>query len=180
MKAKKLFLAILLLLTASTIIHADPTEKGKAIFTSRCAACHNINKILTGPALAGVDQRHTIEWIINFVHSSQTVVKGGDKDAIALYLKFNKIVMPDHPDLTEENIKDIVDYVKSATVAVDAKAPFVKPARLTTSYQPLSLTKDYAVFLIYLVVVALLIVTLLFAVSATKLRQKAQNEKIPE
>ena len=31
-----------------------PLDKGKEIFSVRCAACHNVNKQLTGPALAGL------------------------------------------------------------------------------------------------------------------------------
>jgi cytochrome c551/c552 len=102
-----LLLAILLI---SFISWANPTpEKGKAIFTTRCAGCHNVNKTLTGPLLAGVDQRRSIEWIIDFVHSSQTMVKSGDKNAVALFEQFNRIPMPDHPDLTDDHIKSIVE-----------------------------------------------------------------------
>ena len=57
------------------------------IFSSRCASCHNVNKVVVGPALAGVSDRHTEDWIIHFVHSSQSVIKGGDTAAIALYEK---------------------------------------------------------------------------------------------
>src|SRR5215208_1973077 len=118
MKIKLLFLTLF----ATTIVWAGPpSEEGKAIFTSRCSGCHNINKILTGPALAGVDQRRSIDWIINFVHSSQGVIKSGDKDAVALFEKFNRIPMPDHPDLTADNIKNIVDYIKSEAVAASDK-----------------------------------------------------------
>jgi cytochrome c2 len=45
------------------VIHAkaDPIDPGKSIFTSRCAGCHNVNKQLTGPALAGVHERRSID-----------------------------------------------------------------------------------------------------------------------
>src|SRR5688572_6757319 len=74
----------------------DPPKDGKLIFNSRCAACHNVNQVLTGPALAGVHDRRSMDWIIKFVRSSQAMVKNGDKDAVAIYEKFNKIPMPDH------------------------------------------------------------------------------------
>ena len=144
---------------------APPSEEGKTLFTARCAACHNVNKQLTGPALAGVHERRSIEWIINFVHSSQTMVKEGDKDAVAVFEKFNKIPMPDHSDLTKEDIKSIVDYIKSeAKPVVVEKAPFAKPGKLMPKYLPLSIQKDYGFFISFLIVVALLIVVLLFAV----------------
>src|SRR4051812_17969223 len=59
-----------------TNVVANPVPEGKTIFMNRCAACHNVNKKLTGPALAGVDNRHNLDWIVRFVQSSQTVIKG--------------------------------------------------------------------------------------------------------
>src|ERR1700746_271277 len=79
-------------------------DEGKALFTTRCTSCHNVNKQLVGPALANVDQRRNIEWIINFIHSPKTMIAGKDKDAVALYNQFNQVTMPDHADLTSENI----------------------------------------------------------------------------
>src|SRR5437763_14651730 len=123
---------IFLLLFASVIVlysfATPPNEKGKTLFTSRCAACHNTNKLIVGPALAGIDNRRSIDWIIKFVQSSQTLVKSGDKDAAALFTKFN-IVMPDHQDLKAEDVKDIVDYIKSETVASTntEEQPFSRP-----------------------------------------------------
>jgi mono/diheme cytochrome c family protein len=172
MKTKHL-LSILALLFTSMWVHADPIEDGKTIFMSRCAACHNVNKTLTGPALAGVDQRRSMEWIIKFVNSSQTLVKNGDKDAISVFQKFNKVPMPDHPDLTEDNIKSIVDYIKSEAATADTKAPFAKPSKSQTAYKPLSF-KDYGVFLIYLFAVAVLVMILVLAVWSKSLSVKAE------
>src|SRR5881398_2429281 len=112
MKTRSLYLLILAMTTALLANANPPLDEGRTIFTARCSGCHNVNKIVTGPALAGVDQRHSIDWIINFVHSSQTVIKGGDQAAVTLFEKFNKIPMPDHPDLTADNIKNIVEYIK--------------------------------------------------------------------
>src|SRR6476659_10606162 len=106
---RKLLFFILISLACFNASANPPVEEGKTIFTSRCASCHNVNKLIVGPALAGVDKRHTIDWIINFVQSSQTVIKGGDKQANDLFAKFNKIQMPDHKDLTAENIKSVVE-----------------------------------------------------------------------
>ena len=168
MNTKKL-LTTLFAIWAITIVYANPPEEeGKTIFTSRCAACHNVNKVLTGPALAGVDQRRSIEWIVKFVKSSQGLVKSGDKDAVALFQKFNRIAMPDHPDLTTDNIKSIVEFIKSEAKPDDAeKAPFAKPTKKETLYKPLSLQEDYLFFLVYLAAVGILIAVLLFAVKLT-------------
>ena len=166
MKIKFLFLSFAVALAASA---TPPSEEGKAIFTTRCAGCHNVNKVLTGPALAGVDQRRSMDWIINFIHSSQTVIRKGDKDAVALFEKFNKVPMPDHPDLSPDNIRSIVEYIKSETKA-EEKAPFARPAAQQKPYQPIAIT-DYTFFGGFLAAVALLISGLLFAVRVSALRR---------
>lgn len=173
----KFFLLVMSILFVMTGVHANPPEEGKTIFMSRCAGCHHVNKVLTGPALAGVQERHSIEWLVRFVQSSQRMIQSGDKDAVALYQQFNHVSMPDHPDLTESNIKDIIDYIRSATVASDDKAPFAKPAKLQTVYQPLSLERDYLVFGTYLLVACLLIALLLFVVRFNSSRYRAEEKQ---
>jgi cytochrome c551/c552 len=173
MKAKVILSAIVLFTTLH-VFAAPPVEEGKTIFSARCAGCHNVNKVVTGPALAGVDQRRSIDWIVKFVHSSQTLVKSGDKDAIALFEKFNKIPMPDHADLTPDHIKSIVEYIKSETVAETNEAPFKKPGKLRPAYTPLSIT-NYGFFIGYLAVVAMLILGLLFAVHVKGIERKMRG-----
>ena len=99
----------------SIVAIAAPSEDGKKIFLSRCSGCHSINQKVVGPALTGVDARHEIDWIIKFVQSSQTMITKGDKDAVALFGRFNNVIMPDHPDLTSDNILSIVSYIKTET-----------------------------------------------------------------
>ena len=177
MKTKRIVLSVALLLTMGLIANADPVEEGRAIFSSRCAACHNVNKTMTGPALAGVYDRRSEDWIIKFIKSSQSLVKSGDKDATALFEKFNRIPMPDHPDLTDDNIKSIIEYIKKESKPVDAeKAPFAKPGKKMVNYKPLSLQEDYGLFVIYLVVVGLLISSLVFAVKLNSYRRMRDDE----
>jgi cytochrome c551/c552 len=176
MKNKQL-LTLLVLLGMTTGLFANPDD-GKKIFTTRCAGCHNVNKKLTGPALAGVHERHSIEWIVQFVKSSQAVVKSGDKAAVALFQQFNRIQMPDHSDLSAENIKSIVDYIKSETVITDMKAPFAKPGKRQTAYIPLSVVKNYGLFLSYLAVVFLLIAILLLVVRVNSLQLRADDQRV--
>lgn len=177
-------LALLLLLTIvvglnNARAYTPPLEKGKQIFSLRCAACHNVNKTLTGPALAGIDERRSLSWIVSFVRSSQMLVKNGDKDAVAVFEQFNKIPMPDHADLTEEDIKSIVDYIKSeAKPLVVEKAPFARPGKLKPAYLPLSIEKDYGFFISFMIVVGLLILVLLFAVHVRDMKDRDQETSL--
>jgi len=177
MRIRYFFLFLALFFVGSTKANNPPEEEGKAIFISRCASCHNINKTVTGPALAGVEERRSMDWIIRFVHSSQSMVKEGDKEAIALFAKFNKIPMPDHLDLTQENIKNILAYIKSeAKPATETKAPFAKPSMKKPNYVPISIEKDYWFLIGILVADLLLIATLLLAVKVHMMKKQVNNK----
>jgi cytochrome c551/c552 len=163
----------LTVLGSFSLLAAPPVDEGKTIFNSRCAGCHNLNKVITGPALAGVHERRSMDWIVKFIQSSQALVKAGDKDAVSVFEKFNKIPMPDHNDLSADNIKSIVEFIKAESKpASEAEAaPFAKPSKIRPNYTPLTIQSDYGVFLAFLCVVALLITALLFAVSTTKYKE---------
>lgn len=178
MKSRILALAVAVLSAASTWA-APPVEEGKSIFTTRCAGCHSVTKQLTGPALAGVDERRTMEWIINFVHGSQAMVRKGDKDAVALFEQFNKIPMPDHADLTDDNIKNIVAYIKSEAdaAATAAKADKEEAATATVDYIGFS-SRNYGLLLTYAGLLTLLIGSLLFLVQVKALRRRMAQEQV--
>lgn len=174
MKSKLLLLA---LLAATLAKAAPPMEEGKTIFTSRCAGCHNIHKVMTGPALAGVDKRHTIDWIVNFVHSPGKAIKAGDPAAVALFNQFH-IQMPDHPDLTADNIKNVVEYIKTEAAATSTsdKAPSAKPSQLHPAYKPLTLANG-GFFLTYFALVGLLVTALLFAGRVKNYERRLKKEQ---
>ena len=160
MKTKFLIAALLVF---PAWLRAATPEEGKSIFLSRCAACHNVNKQLTGPALAGLHERRSMDWIISFVNSSQSMIKKGDKDAIALFEKFNRVPMPDHSDLTPEHISSVVEYIKTESKPIETKS-YNKPIVQRPAYLPLSLQKDWPFFTLYLFAVLLLVLSLVFAV----------------
>jgi cytochrome c551/c552 len=172
---KKLIISVLATLFTLYVFSIPPVEDGKMIFTARCASCHNVNKVIVGPALAGVSERRSEDWIIHFVHSSQTVIRGGDQTAVVLYEKFNKMTMPDHPDLTPENIKGILAYIKSETKTNSAAIAF-RPAEMHPSYTPILLT-DYRFFAGYLGLVLILAVSLLALVRVKEIQRKVKEEK---
>lgn len=170
--------AFLLLPGIDTKANPDPPgTEGKVIFLSRCASCHNVNKTLTGPALAGVDQRRSIEWITNFVRSSQAMIKNGDKDAVALYEKFNKVPMPDHADLSDADVNNIVEFIKSEAKPIgEAKGPFAKPTPLKPNYIPLSLSKDRWAMACILGAIILLVATLFYAVKVNEMKREMSQK----
>jgi mono/diheme cytochrome c family protein len=99
---------------ASTPPAANPFEgmDGKTLFRSICGACHTVGKgKLIGPDLKGVSGRYSKDWLFKWVRSSQSLVKAGDPDAVRLFEENYKIVMPDQPSLTDEQISSVFTYI---------------------------------------------------------------------
>ena len=177
MKTKIAIWLAWLLFIGYALMAAPPVQEGKSIFMTRCAACHNVNKQVIGPALNGIDKKRSTEWIISFVHSSQTMVKNGDKDAVALFEQFNKIPMPDHPDLTADQIKNIIEFIKSESKAAVTTAPYI-PGKKKTAYLPLTL-KDYGFMAGFMIVVVMLMTALYFAVHTKTFERRMRDKSVP-
>ena len=97
-------------------------QDGKALFSANCASCHAVNKKLTGPALAGVedrwpDKQNLYAWIKN----SAAFLKTGDPYATNLYNEYNKVAMNNFPGLSDADIDAILAYIK--TVPAPGAAP---------------------------------------------------------
>ncbi|MEJ7676629.1 MAG: hypothetical protein WKG06_01880 [Segetibacter sp.] len=85
--------------------------------------------------------------------------------------------MPDHPDLTDENIKSIVEYIKSESKQVTAeKPPFAKPGKLRPDYLPLSIANSPFFFISFLALVFLIVIIMYFAVEVKAMQRKVINE----
>ncbi len=115
--------SIFLLITFSAAIGNQlNAQDGKALFSANCASCHAVNKKLTGPALAGVEDRwpekkNLYAWIKN----SAAFLKTGDAYANNLYNEYNKVAMNNFPGLSDADIDAILAYIK--TVPAPGAAP---------------------------------------------------------
>lgn len=90
-------------------------QDGKALFSANCASCHAVHKKLTGPALAGLedrgpwgDRKKLYAWVRNPAGFMKT-----DKYSADLKTQYNGVLMTAFPSLTDKEIDAIVDYIKS-------------------------------------------------------------------
>lgn len=90
-------------------IEGDPAN-GKSIFNSQCAACHKLDKKVVGPALGDVTQRRSTEWLVAWIKNNQELRESGDADAIAIFEEYNGSVMPAFPQLSDQDVMDILKY----------------------------------------------------------------------
>lgn len=93
-------------------------QDGKALFQANCASCHAVNKKLTGPALAGLEERgpwsdrkKLVAWIHNPAGFAKT-----DAYAANLIKEFGGVLMTGFPQLKEEEIDAIVKYINTPVV----------------------------------------------------------------
>ncbi len=118
MKVYLSFFITTVLLLASSCIKVSAQDTGETSFKQTCAACHTIGKgRLVGPDLANIQQRRPQDWIANFIKSSQSVIKSGDKYADSLFLAYNQLVMPDHPSMSDEQVKNLISYIETKSAA---------------------------------------------------------------
>ncbi len=112
-----------------TASQGDPV-KGKALFNQNCAACHALNKKMTGPALAGVSEKYDREWLYQWIRNSPAMIKAGDPQALKIYNEYNQAAMTPFPTLSDEDLENILAYTAApppaAQVAADGGAPVIQ------------------------------------------------------
>lgn len=111
MKNRIVQMALPVFLGMFCCIPAFGQSEGEKLFKQICVACHTIGQgKLIGPDLANVHKRRPEDWIIKFVRSSRTVIKGGDAYAAALFEQYNKIPMPDN-NYSDDQVRAIISYI---------------------------------------------------------------------
>ncbi|TLF44253.1 cytochrome c3 family protein [Maribacter aurantiacus] len=113
--------------TEAASTDGDPAA-GKALFNQNCAACHALNRKMTGPALANVESRLAEEegldreWLYAWIKNSPGVIKSGDAYAVRIYNEYNQAAMTAFPTLTNEDIDNILAYTAAPPPAPTAPA----------------------------------------------------------
>ena len=116
--SKILHLGFILLLTFSTSLNAqegDPVN-GRALYNANCAACHKLDKPMTGPALRNVEARLADEqgldreWLNAWIRNSSALIKSGDAYANKIYNEYNGTAMTPYPGFSDQDISDILAY----------------------------------------------------------------------
>lgn len=90
---------------------------GKALFNSTCAACHKLDGNSIGPPLRGISERRDNDWLHAWIKNSTALIASGDETAIEIYEEYNKVAMPPNPQLSEQDIEDILAYVDEPKAA---------------------------------------------------------------
>ena len=157
------------LIFTTTLNSQEPDiQKGKSLFNSQCAACHKLNKKLVGPALRGVSAKYEKDWLYSWIKNSAALIKSGDEQAVAIYEEYNKVAMNAFPNLSNEDIDNILAY----TDYVPPK-PTPPPGAPVTQTTTSNSTND--IIIILLSFVLLVLVILLYLINKTLKSLVEQN-----
>ncbi len=85
-------------------------EKGKEIYKKNCTACHKIGKRSVGPALKGVTERRSPEWIMNMILNPQEMV---EKDPTAKALLAEYLAPMANQSLKEDEARAILEFFRT-------------------------------------------------------------------
>jgi len=113
LRLKRFTLSVFLILFLITNFSFGQTAESETNFAV-CKACHTIGGgKLVGPDLKGITERRDEVWLIKFIHNSQQLIDAGDPVAIQVFEENSKIPMPPNPQLSEDQVKDILLYIKN-------------------------------------------------------------------
>ena len=160
---KRILLVALLTPSLSVSQEAD-IQAGKNLFNSNCAACHQLNRKAVGPALRGVTEKYDKEWLYKWIKNGTQMIKDGDPQAVAIWEEYNRAVMTNYPQFSNQDIDNILAYTD-----------FVPPAPATVAAvqsESVSQGSDLSINIILAVtiVVFTILIVMLFLVQRTLIK----------
>ena len=159
---KRILLVTLLFPSLGLSQEAD-IQAGKALFNSNCAACHQLNRKAVGPALRGVTEKYDKEWLYSWIKNGTQMIKDGDPQAVAIWEEYNRAVMTNYPQFSNEQIDNILAYTNYTP---PAPAPAVATAETVSQGSDISVNIILAVS----IVIFTILIVMLFLVQRTLIK----------
>jgi len=94
-----------------TEIDAEMAKAGENTFSTICVACHMAEQRMIGPALKGVYERRSPEWVMNMILNPDGMLKE-DPIAKALLKEYNNAIMLNQ-NLSEEDARAVAEYLRT-------------------------------------------------------------------
>lgn len=85
-------------------------KEGQTLFEDNCSACHKVSERYIGPAVEGVTNRRSAEWVMNMILNPEQMVK---EDPIAKELLAEYMAPMANQSLTEEQARKILEYFRT-------------------------------------------------------------------
>lgn len=175
---KRFVFGSLLAFSLSLLVNTTSAQDGKAIYNAKCAACHNVFKNSTGPALGGLEERGP--WsdrkkLYAWIHNPAAFM-ANDTYTQGLKASHNGIMMTGFPDLKEAEIDAIVNYINT-TFAAGPGGP--KPAGGTAATAAAQPESDNTLLFGVLTLILAVIAFTLLQVNSNLKKMSDDKEGIP-
>ena len=138
-------------------------QEGKALFNTNCAACHQLNRKAVGPALRGVTEKYDREWLYSWIKNGTQMIKDGDPQAVAIWEEYNRAVMTNYPQFSNEQIDNILAYTNYTP---PAPTPTVATAQTVSQGSEISVN----IILAVTIVIFTILIVMLFLVQRTLIK----------
>lgn len=163
--------AIIGLFAFSQTASAQDAAEGEKLFNEHCISCHALDAKVVGPALRGVHTRpgRTDAWLLKWIKNSPEMISSGDALAVKLFEENNKQNMNAFAFLEDNQIKSILEYIKTAPEAapVTADAGGSTTTGTATTSAPAaggqSFYSNSTLFVLAILVIVLLAIALLLS-----------------
>lgn len=93
------------------VINTEMASKGEEMFKAICSACHMANQRMIGPALSGVYERRSPEWVMNMIINPGVMIQE-DPSAKALFKEYNDVNMLNQ-NLNEDEVRALAEYLRT-------------------------------------------------------------------
>lgn len=136
-----------------TVAQAQDVVEGRTLFKANCSACHALDHDGTGPALTPKANELEESYLIPWIKNNIALIASGNKQAVEA-AKFSPSEMKTFPNLTDDQIKNIIAYAKAGEPKKqgDATAAVAKDEGVSG----LSLAGVIAIVILAIVVLVLL------------------------
>ena len=101
-----------LVITQDDLRNLPQIVEGKKLFKENCLACHKIHATDQFWFHNIVDNSYDKKDLYGWIRNSDSVILSGNKYYTAVFNENNKTQMRSFPNLTDEEIDDIIDYIK--------------------------------------------------------------------
>lgn len=84
-------------------------QKGLKIFDEKCTQCHKLDEKYTGPALRGVTERRTPEYIMNMILNPEEMTKRHPEAKKLLAIHMNQMTFQ---NVTKDDARALLEYLR--------------------------------------------------------------------
>jgi cytochrome c551/c552 len=113
LKSLQFIILIFICFIYSSFVSTAYAADGEGIFKNNCSSCHAVNDKVVGPALKDIEKRRDRKWLYKWVANPAAVIASGDAYATKIFAEYNKTQMTAFPNLKQDEVDAILDYIKN-------------------------------------------------------------------